>query len=227
MKEHAKLVKSDKLHGDVYSHPAYGLISYHHVTGGENVLVGSDLKHNHVVKLTIQTAEVIRNLGRDWFHGRKTIVDIEMSANQWSTFICSPNSSGIPCTIRYAPNGQLEEKARLFPVEKHNLHKEELEKYADETLGSLNRLVKEMEGLTESGTIKKTDFKRLLHDLKCKVGNLAGNMDFQVEQHKNMMDKAVVSAKSDIEAYTTDTIYRLGLDKLKEIAPRMEIREIE
>jgi hypothetical protein len=47
-------------------------------------------------------------------------------------------------------------------------------------------------------------------------------MPFHVDQHKELMEKNVAAAKSDVEGYVTDTIYRLGLEKLKEMAPQLE-----
>ena len=54
------------LHDDKrYSHPAYGQISAHRVTGGA-VLYGSDFRHDGYVEITIKRSEMNRTLARDW-----------------------------------------------------------------------------------------------------------------------------------------------------------------
>jgi hypothetical protein len=221
------LTKTDHVLGDTYEHPAFGMISYGRVSG-QSKLVGSELSHSHYMRLTISEAKQYRNLHEDRFHEHKEIVKINLTEQQWATFISSPNTSGVPCTIRYRPDSSAK-LTEMPPVEeenKHELAKKELVEYGDELTNKLQQQVEKLRELLAGGPIKKSDLNVAVKELDQIVTGIKHNMPFHVEQHKEMMEKNVSSAKSDIEGYLTDTIYRFGLEKLKEIAPQLEVIEV-
>ena len=45
--------------------PAYGMLSFHRVTGGDPNLFGSSVKHNQKIMLTLKEGNVSRDLSQD------------------------------------------------------------------------------------------------------------------------------------------------------------------
>ena len=203
--------RTDALGGEDSTHPAFGMISYHHVQGGDVTVTGSDLKHNNTVCLRVHTAYKHRSGSNDRFHSKSVVVEVEMSQQQWASFIASPNCSGVPCTLRQKRSGPLEQMPTIQQDSNHALHKKELEQYGKETVDEVNAVVDIMREMLDAPTIKKTDFRKLYKELNTVVGNFNANLDFYLDQHKRMMDNNVHSAKADIEAYVTNEIYTRGL----------------
>ena len=213
------LKKSDQ-NGEKYDHPAFGMISYSNVQGGDVSLFGSDIKHNQTVRLRIHKADLDRHLNRDWFHPKEKIVEVEMSHNQWASLIANGNTSGVPCTLLMHQNDYSVPK--ITSESKHEKHKDELDVSARKVCAKLLEAVKDLEGLSEGGSIKKKDFNEILKGFKHHALNLSANLQHSLDQHKEMMDKNVTAAKSDIEAHVTNKVHELGLESLKDIAPRLE-----
>lgn len=210
---------SERHLGKTYEHPAFGMISFSNTQGGDKTLFGSDIKHNETVRLRIQTAELNRGLSRDWFHPRKQLIEVEMSYNQWSTLISNGNTSGVPCTLL---SHQTDHDVDHIEFEsKHELHKQEINEYSAKILRNLKKAVEDLEALSEGKTIKKGEFNEVLDSFKHSVKNIESNLGFAIDQHKEMMDKTVTSAKHDIEAHILNKIHELGLESLQDSAPKM------
>jgi hypothetical protein len=100
--EAPKVVVTEK-HGNkeqVYSHPAYGMLSLSRMHGGSTVLTGSEFTHHSVITLQICHGEVHRDLSSDRFQATDRIVEVMMSEAQWSTFVSSMGvGDGVPCTL--------------------------------------------------------------------------------------------------------------------------------
>lgn len=212
------LTNTHSAHGDTYEHPAFGMISYNHVYGKQR-LVGSELEHNHSIRLRIQTADLNRGLSYDRFHGRKELIEIAMSDQQWATFVASPNTSGTPCTLLYAaPEGsRLEQKPGLSYVDKNEMHKDELKDRGREITKSLRLAASRFEDITKASTVKKSDIKSALAPLYSAIQNIESNLEFHIGQHLEMMESNVGSAKAEIEGYMNSLVYRLGIEKLDDL----------
>lgn len=105
---------------ETLTHPAFGLIGFSRVSGGENTLFGSSIKHNDRIIMRLKHAKQDRHLHDDWYHGRGLITEVEMSYSQFAECISSLNvGEGVPCTIRYT------EKDGMVPYIKENVSKRE------------------------------------------------------------------------------------------------------
>lgn len=58
---------------EIYRHPAFGMLGFKRVSGGDNVLFGSSIKHNDRIQMEIKHAEQDRTLYDDHYYGRKQL----------------------------------------------------------------------------------------------------------------------------------------------------------
>lgn len=210
------LIRSDRTMGDQYEHEAYGMIAHSHLSGSVGHLVGSDLNHQHSIMLTISTATKTRNLNRDVFMPRKEFVRIEMSAQQWATFVSMPNCSGVPCTIDKRPENlfPLYQCGRVAEVNRDQLAKDEIDTAAREIVASIQEQVKNIKELLKRPNVSKKELSEYVSRLEHAASSVKTNLPFHVESHKEMMENNVQAAKSEIEAVFTDVVYRKGLTAL-------------
>lgn len=81
---------------NITTHPSFGLIrASRRSSSGNRVLFGSSIKNNNIVAIEIHEAEHDRDLSNDWYHDKKSIIEIEMSPSQFS------NEYGFWNTLHY------------------------------------------------------------------------------------------------------------------------------
>lgn len=215
---------------EVYSHPAYGTISMHVVTGGDPHMFGSDIKHGQRIRLEVRRAEHHRNLSNDWYHtiGR-ALIEVELSHSQFAEFITTPNrGEGIPCTITEIAGAmmpaidQVESKAEMF--------RREIEASAERRLTAIAEKIDQLGAMIDSGKLPKGELRALHNELARHVVQLPGSIGFVVEQGEEALEKAATAAKIQIEATISSHINRIGLDAARAIGlvqPDTNIKEIE
>jgi len=110
-------------------HESYGLVGFSRTThggGGDGAnLFGCSIKHNHTIVLKIKRATKERSLHDDRYYGGETLIEVEMSPNQFAEAITSMNiGDGMPCTIRYVGRQRMAEcpEETMRQVFEHGLH---------------------------------------------------------------------------------------------------------
>lgn len=214
-------LEGDNVMGDSYEHPSYGMIRYGRISG-HATLVGSDLKHQHFMGIEISTAVKNRNLSEDVFYSRSPILKINMSEHQWASFIASPNTGGVACTIDRRPDPEAKMIGIAPPEEdnKHDLALEELKESTANITEGMRRALHSLEKMLEGKTISKVKLREHVAKLDRLVGSISSGLPFHVSQHKEMMEKNVQSAKSEVEGYVTGMVTRMGMESLKDVAPK-------
>lgn len=82
-------------------HPSYGMLSIIRSQCNKNkALFGSSLLHSDSVTIVISEARLERELHQDHYYSGKSIVEVEMSPQQFLDALTQPNTSGHPVTIR-------------------------------------------------------------------------------------------------------------------------------
>jgi len=221
--EKPKITPDTSMHsGDVYSHPAYGLVTLSQTTGGSTTLFGSDIGHNAAMRIQVQRAELRRDLGRDWVFGKDILCEFEMSHAQFAQFITSQgNGSGTPITLLYAapPKAGLEVIPAIEHIQsKADLHRDEIGRSSAEQIQKITEELAAINVLVESGTIPKKALKERLFSLNCHVKNLPGNLEYSVKAAEVALEKATSDAKIEVESYSQMTAHRLGLDSISKLA---------
>jgi len=51
------------------------------------------------MELKISHSSHMRGLSNDWYHQGNMIITVAMAETQWAQLLCSPNTTGVPCTL--------------------------------------------------------------------------------------------------------------------------------
>lgn len=196
-------------------HPSMGMISWSKVNSHpEAELFGSDIKHAHLIKVSIHGAEVEHHLNRDWYYEKETVASVYMSSAQFAEFMTTPNASGVPCTfdIRADVPGRLKYPGHLSVSEKAQIDLKESISEAMTRADDLAGLAKDL--LEGSGTLKKADRKELLKAIIMLRQQVHRNLPFLSSSISEAIDKVVNHGKQELEAFAAETVRRHGLEAL-------------
>ena len=208
---------SSGLKRETHRHPAFGMVSFGRVTGGDNVLFGSSIKHDDRIRLTIKHGEQDRTLHEDRYYGRKRIVEVEMSYSQFAECIGAMNvGDGVPCTIRYT-----EKEGYVPAIEESNSKREQFRnEFGDTIAKAMEQVQNQINQIQESINNKKNlgvkDRKEIISQLQQVKYNIGCNLDFCVEQFDEQMDKSTMEAKGEIEAFCQNKINSIAQAALVE-----------
>jgi hypothetical protein len=207
--------KSNSIFGNETRHDSFGLIAFGRVTSSKPVaLFGSSVKHRETIRVTVQRAVLHRDLNHDFIGSvGPVIVEVEMSPVQFAEFITTPNrGSGIPCTIT-AVNGQMVEPPTLESKREQfvNEFREHTDRIAEQ-FGDLQALV---EGLTEKPSVSKSERKDIAERIRFLRQQVEANLPFVAKQFNEQMEKTVLEAKGEVEAFITRRIHDAGLTALQ------------
>lgn len=202
---------------ETYRHPAFGMIGFSRVMGGDNVLFGSSIKHNDRIQLKIKHGKQDRTLHDDHYYGRKTIIEIEMNYSQFAECISAMNvGDGVPCTIRYT-----EKEGYIPAIEESNSKREQFRnEFGDTIAKAMEQVQNQINQIQESINNKKNlgvkDRKEIISQLQQVKYNIGCNLDFCVEQFDEQMDKSTMEAKGEIEAFCQNKINSIAQAALVE-----------
>lgn len=199
--------------GTKYDHPAYGMIGASRGTSDGTALFGTDFLHRNVVTITIRRASLGRELSRDWHHATgEDLISVQLSEAQWATFVSTLNiGDGVPCTLdRVAGKG--------MPLIPYRQQRDEHEREMDDRLATLAQAVDQTRTAiakqlpTLSGKRREAVMQHLdkLHQ------DLTSNIPWSREQLGRHLKRVVESAKTEVSAYATSILTRLGIARLAE-----------
>lgn len=187
------------------THPSYAQIGVSRVSG-QVYLYGSDMQHLNHVSLRIRRSSSVRTLSEERYHAGEEIIEVRMSEAQWATFVSSGNTfGGVPCTLTRLMGKGVPSIPPPPPV---------AEKFSSDlnaTLQSILDRISEVEKAM-SGPLSKTKVEALRSSLENIRDHLTANTEFVAEQFVEHMEQVVEDAKSEVNAYATQTLVRLGLD---------------
>lgn len=202
---------------ETFRHPAFGMIGFSRISGGESVLFGSSIKHNDRIRMTLKHGKQDRHLHGDWYSGKGKIIEIEMSYTQFAECITAMNfGDGVPCTIRYT------EKDGYIPYIKENNSKREQfrNEFSDTILKAMKQVQEQIDQIQKSIDNKKNfgvkDRNEIISQLRQVKYNIGVNLDFCVEQFDEQMDKTTLEAKGEIEAFCQNKINSIAQAALVE-----------
>lgn len=207
----------DDILGQEERHESYAMLSISRIQyGGNGVnLFGSSIKHNQAIRLRICAGLKRRKLNRDWFYAGNQYIEIEMSPTQFAEVITSLNmGDGVPVTLRRLRGQEISE----CPEENK---RQEFEREFDQQMVKLKERIKELtqttkELLNNSKPLNKGEKEHILNELQMIEQEIGNNTPFVYESFNQQMDKTVLEAKGEIEAFYTHKITSLGTEALKE-----------
>jgi hypothetical protein len=198
-------------------HESYGMVGFSRVThgAGGTDLFASTLKHDHTIILKIKRAIRERSLSSDRYYGKETLIEVEMSPNQFAEAITALNiGDGTPCTIRQIGNKEVEK----CPKETmRGLFEEEFKQSCTETSKVAYELIKRAQEILSQKTIKKIDRDELLGELQKISIALKSNLPFIGLQFNRAMDDVVADAKGAVEAFFMQHVTDLGVKTMQDV----------
>ena len=185
----------------IKKYPSYGMLSFHRVTGAATPLFGSSIQHRDTIRLTLKEGEVKRSLNKDWYFGGKQLFEVEMSLSQFAELITSLNmGDGIPVTIL---STEAQKRIEPCPFEsKTELHQREFQEHLRKTYEKSRVLLRQIkERFSTKKALTKKEKEEILNILDTLSYDIGSNVDFQVKQFQEQMEKTVQEAKGEIEAF--------------------------
>jgi len=178
-------------------------------------LFGSSIdKHLTTIRLSIYEGEMEHRLSGDHCSGGAKIIEVELSATQFSELLTTMNMGhGVPCTIKFQQGeGGIESPPDL---------KNEAERIRDgfeEKMQDLGPVIDEridniMNALPKS--LKASTRREIEIQLGCIRQELLSNAPFALEQFNRATDRVVATAKGEVEAFVTHAVVTTGLEELQ------------
>lgn len=192
---------------ETFKHPAFGMIGFSRISGGENILFGSSIEHNDRIAMTLKHGKWDRQLHDDSYFGRGIIAEVEMSYSQFAECITAMNvGDGVPCTIRYT-----EKDGHIPAIAKNESKREQFrQEFSDTILKAMKQVQEEIDAVQKSLDDKKNlgvkDRKEMISKLQQIKYNIGSNLDFCVNQFDEQMEKTTMEAKGEIEAFCQNKI---------------------
>lgn len=206
-------------------HPCYGMLGFSRRSGGASPLFGSSIQHKDTIVMTLKHAELGRHLNSDHYFGKGIIAEVEMSYSQFAEAITAMNvGDGVPCTIRFTEkDGYIKDRPFVSKQEQFEQEfKEHLEDIKQEATNTINE-VKEI--FDTKKAIGKGDREEILKKLEHLSMQIGANTEFVYSQFNEQMDKTVMEAKGEIEAFCQNKINSIAQAALVE--NRDEILKLE
>ncbi len=195
------------------THPSYALVSFNRISvSGNQPLFGSAVRHNHMIRLEVREGARVRSHCHDNYMAGKTLLQVDMSQNQFAELITSMNrGEGTPATLRFH-NGPITEE----PPETHlrQQYTEEFRARTEAITADLETLLHDAETVLGKKAINKGDRDHLQGLLDRIDRQVRANLPFVQEQFNESMDKATTAAKAEVEAFYHHRMHAAGLAAL-------------
>lgn len=202
--------------GTKTNHPSYGTLSFSRRTGGATPLFGSSIEHRDTIAMTLYHADITRGLHQDNIYGGRAIAEVEMSYSQFAEAITSMNmGSGVPVTIRWT-----EKDGKISPcdfVSKREQFADEFKENRKKSTEDAQQIIKDVTELfSQKKALTKADKDIILNKLHHLNMDIGCNMDFIADQFNEQMDKTVMEAKGEIEAFMQNKVNSIASATLVE-----------
>jgi hypothetical protein len=207
------------------SHPSFGMARIARISGTSQ-LFGSEFKHHHFMSLEISEAKEHRDLSRTWYFSRRKLIEVWLSESQFCQMIASPNTEGVPVTIRHCQgdpetfDGFTEQECRFgrpyppAPVTGKQFNAE-AEDRVQRLTRDVNAALAKVRELQAKGKAGKGELGEVAGELEMLRTNLNSNMDFFRKQLKEYIETTVATGKAEIEAYAAEMQRRVGLSAMQ------------
>jgi len=206
---------------DPTKHPSFGTVKFSRVSigGGGARLFGSSLRdHASAIKLTIRDAERVHRNGLDYICGGTELIEVWLSQAQFAELLTTMNiGTGVPCTIRF-----IHDVGVIDGIQDVLLETERSIKGFE---GSLEQIVEritersvEIEKMMRKQKLSKDDKEFVVWTINKVLQDVTSNWPYVLEQFGKAVEKTVVAAKSEVDAFVTHVVQKTGLEQLKKIS---------
>ena len=205
----------------IFEHPSYGMVGFNRWQGGGYIPFGSAIRVHNGISLTIMRAQRRHSLSRDWFFGRKELIEISLTESQFAQLICSMGvGDGVPCTIRHVGGEQAPLPPQDVPSEATLVH-DKIESSAGDVADLLRKRTQEMRDIMANSKMSAKDKTALKNALDMFVQEVESNLPFLIGQLREAADHVVTQCKTEVMAFTDRVLRSTGLEHLRKDAPQM------
>ena len=210
IEEPVTVKNENSLGGTITSHPSFAQIGASRVQGGV-LLYGSDFQHQNYITIRIASSKLHRSLSRDWHSESSTpYVEVALSEAQWATFVSSMNQgSGTCCTATFL-NG-----AYVNGLPPNKSRKAQYEMEANQNLIDARENLEKLAQAIGESKLSKKEKEEMVRLANFAYREIGSSMDFVMKQFGEFMESTTEKAKIEVNAYTTSTLMRAGLDAVK------------
>ena len=197
-------------------HPSYGMLGFSRRSGSVgSSLFGSSIQHRDTIVMTLKHGALGRHLNSDHYFGKGVIAEVEMSYSQFAEAITAMNiGDGVPCTIRFTEkDGYVSE--RPF-VSKQEQFEQEFANHLDNIKKQAANTINEVKEIFDKKSVGKGDKEEILKKLNNIAMQIGINTEFVYSQFNEQMDKTVMEAKGEIEAFCQNKINSIAQATLVE-----------
>lgn len=197
-------------------HPCYGMLGFKRRSSGTAVpLFGSSIRHRDTICMILKHGESERYLNNDRYYGSNIIAEVEMSYSQFAEAITAMNvGDGVPCTIRFTEkDGYI--KDRPF-VGKRGQFEQEFADHLEEIKREASNTIDEVKRIFDKKSIGKGDKEQIIKKLEYLAMQIGSNTEFVYSQFNEQMDKTVLEAKGEIEAFCQNKMNSIAQAALME-----------
>lgn len=208
-------------------HPAFGAVRVTRSSGGSAVMFGSELNHQHQVRIVVTEAEMHRRHHEFVHHSGRTLLEFCMTETQWAQMVSSHGlHSGTPVTLQCvtvkdpsSPTGWRYEDMPYIerPPESHQeLFDKEMRDKARKVIASMAEAVQALQELADSPKPpSRTAVREAVRRATGVLEHLPSGMEFLAEQFRSETSKITESAKIELEAIVNQVAVNTGIDALR------------
>lgn len=198
----------------VDKHEGYGLASFHRVSG-HTTLFGSEFKHQNYVQLTINRAELHRDLSHSWYFGRDELIQISMSEAQFCELITRMNmGSGTPVTLNHIAGKRMEPIPP--PKSERAQHKAEFKEDCLAATKALDAALTAMDALVAAGKANKGQLQHARETLLAARRPFIDGIPFVEDSFAEAMENTVARGRMEIDAHLALVANFLGTKQLRD-----------
>ena len=222
---------SDALGGYSETHPSYGVIGVSRVSG-KGVLFGSEIQHQHFLKISISEARRVVMPPREFVMADRELVEVYLTDAQFAQMITSPNQGdGVACTINRFTGDKGEPWVDPRhggrpdpPMPEHytQKYKDVMGERAEKISEHIAKAKVQIDALID-GTDKPTkgNLKALQDALYMAQMNFDKNIPYVMEEMTEGIENKMATAISEFESYVAFSLQSKGLSDLAAQAPRL------
>lgn len=203
---------------EVDTHESYGMVAMNRVTGTRRNLFGSHLKeHSSTIRIVVRRGQRVFNNGEDYYMSsdRRPIVELELSAAQFSELITSMNvGDGVPCTL-LSVNGELVASPPVAKTQAERVRSKFREKM--ESIGeSLRENLSEIDSILAKKIVNSGDKKKIRNIFSSFMTEIQSNIPFVLEQFEESAEKIVTHSKQEVDAFVRQIFIAAGIKSVKD-----------
>jgi hypothetical protein len=194
-----------------------GVIQINRCTGSKT-LFRSNLNNSSYMNIKILQAEECDSYGEKKTSPttRLPLIDIDLSNSQFAELITTMNiGEGVPCTIKGFDQKRVDQTGLDDEVDAFSVSTkyfmDNLKKFALK-LADLKMAAKEVIDKSKLNTKYKEGLSSVINQMEQEIKS---NMPFYVQQFEGVAEKVVTECKTEVDAYVSNRVTKLGLEVIK------------